>query len=120
MGTLGVFYYSYLKSSMERFIAKVSDVIVSVYAFKIQYGEIYSIITADFSSEQYDLKSSMERFIERFLLCYPLECLDLKSSMERFIGRKRAQIRRRSKYLKSSMERFIGTKHSSNQVRKLI
>ena len=101
--------FANLKSSMERFIA--SDVSsgntsckifkiqygeiyryksktnrVKNFLFKIQYGEIYRSNGTNLSYGQYNLKSSMERFIAyRACMCVR-NLFYLKSSMERFIA----------------------------------
>ena len=63
---------------------------LSLTLFKIQYGEIYSLAGVLSILTSVYLKSSMERFIDSFLLSAKLPLKHLKSSMERFIGFKKA------------------------------
>ena len=75
--------------------------------FKIQYGEIYRPLTPNWSISMFNLKSSMERFIDvRPRLNMNLNTY-LKSSMERFIVCRFCRYISCCKDLKSSMERFI-------------
>ena len=52
-----------LKSSMERFIALFIVLLDAFPTFKIQYGEIYSVLKNSCTIIYFYLKSSMERFI---------------------------------------------------------
>ena len=54
--------------------------------FKIQYGEIYSFISTTEDVIGFNLKSSMERFIDCEKIVYRFLSSYLKSSMERFIA----------------------------------
>ena len=73
---------------MDRFIAVDSKIyILKSTKFKIQYGQIYSVIeNAIIDYIKINLKSSMDRFIDVIFIDFNTSCKNLKSSMDRFIG----------------------------------
>ena len=93
---------------MDRFIAPLTLYVVRVkLEFKIQYGQIYRLISQNTYAKMFDLKSNMDRFIERTGKVHGYTNRYLKSNMDRFIAPAVSQTSTQLKYLKSNMDRFI-------------
>ena len=94
---------------MDRFIA-VGGIMFKPYVrkFKIQYGQIYRFSGTTMRASDSDLKSNMDRFIEKNPANKPFPRISLKSNMDRFIVRLKEQAGALSISLKSNMDRFIG------------